>query len=532
MRWPFGLFEQKSNPASRVIMLGLNVSGPVAHKDFRTLATQSFERNATVYGCVSTIAQACATVPWVLYEFGKTKSSVKRRQQSAATYRKGMVRAEDSVKFPFLRKAMEQTEVTEHPVLRLLERPNPSQSQTAYVEQLLSYLLISGNAYEHALAPESGPRQGQPMELWNHRPDRMEILASKDSENIIAGYRYKVGSNTSEPWAPESMIHHKFFNPTDDFYGMSPLMAATRAWQTENLGADWNYSLLNNGTRTSGALVIPTTLGDDAFERLKGEITASYVGAGNAGRPMTLEGGVKWEPMGLSPMEMDFLAGMRDAAIRICRVYHLAPEIIGVPDAKTYNSLAEARKAMWQEAALPLLDRLRDSYNQRIVPAFGDRIFLDYDRDQIDAIQEDRAKVFDMYNRVRFLSTNDKRIGTGFETYDDPIADIPESILNPTPGATGEPGFPAGTVTSLRSIEEMLSDEGTEFVDILRKTVEDGPWTPEQKASALAVLDTKAQKLTAKQKKIEAALRKAMGRHFKDQGADLANYLRREIAKL
>jgi phage portal protein BeeE len=120
---------------------------------------------------------------------------------------------------------------------------------------------------------------------------------------------------------------------------------------------------------------------------------------------MFLEGGMKWEPMGLTPMELDFLAGLRDAAIRICRVYHLAPEIIGVPDAKTYNSLAEARKAMWHEAVFPLLDRLRDAYNQRVVPAYGDRLFLDYDRDQIDAIQEDQAKVWDKLNRTRFLST-------------------------------------------------------------------------------------------------------------------------------
>jgi hypothetical protein len=275
--------------------------------------------------------------------------------------------------------------------------------------------------------------------------------------------------------------------------------------------------------------VAPTTVADDVYDRLKNEIRDSYMGAKNAGTPMFLEGGIKWEPMGLTPMELDFLAGMRDAAIRICRVYHLAPEIIGVPDAKTYNSLAEARKAMWQEANMPLLDRLRDSYNQRLAPLFGDRIFVDYDRDQIDAIQEDRAKVFDMFNRTRFLSTNDKRIGTGYETIDDPVADIPESILNPTPGATGEPGFPAGTVTSLR-----------EFGDMVRKVVEESKeWTPEQKVAALAVLDAniaeleaKAQRLTSRQRALDAALRKGMSRHFNTQGADLANFLRNEIRKL
>jgi hypothetical protein len=267
---------------------------------------------------------------------------------------------------------------------------------------------------------------------------------------------------------------------------------------------------------------------DDVYDRLKREIQESYVGAKNAGTPMFLEGGIKWEPMGLTPMELDFLAGMRDAAIRICRVYHLAPEIIGVPDAKTYNSLAEARKAMWQEANLPLLDRLRDSYNQRLAPLYGDRIFVDYDRDQIDAIQEDQAKVWDKLNRTRFLSTNEKRVAAGYETYDDGegIADTPESILNPTPGATGrEPGFPEGTVTSLRS----------RLIEIVEA---DPEISIEHKAAAveflglLAAQEEKAQQLNARQKHLEGTLRKAMSRHFKGQGADLANFLQKELRKI
>lgn len=523
--WPFA---QKANPASRVIVLGLNVQGPsapIAHKDFAGLARQSYERGATVYGCVSTIAQACATVPWVLYERGRTKGSKMRRLATKAAFDQAFIKSLDFQTYPRLRKALELTEIEQHPLLTLLERPNESQSQSDYVEQLLSYLLIAGNGYEQFLAPETGPNKGRPLEMWNHRPDRIEILVSKtEGADLIAGYQYKVGAN-KEPFPAASIIHHKFFNPTDDFYGMSPLQAAIRAWQTENLGADWNFALLNNAARPSGMLVVPTTLSEDVYERLKTEITSSYAGAKNAGSPMLGEGGIKWEQMSLSPMELDFLAGMRDAAIRICRVYHLAPEIIGVPDAKTYNSLAEARKAMWQEACLPLLDRLRNRYNQRLVPAFGDRIFLDYDRDEIDAIQEDQGKVWDKLNRTKFLSTNEKRLAAGYESYDDAegVADIPESVLNPTPGATsGEPGFPAGTVTSLRSV--------------LRDAVEhDLEIAPEHKAAALAVIDSmdaKEQKLTAKQKQLQATLRKAMSRHFKHQGADLAAYLQREIGKL
>jgi len=521
--WPF---SRKANPASRMILLGLNINSPVHHDNFEALARVSYLRNPTVYGCVSTIAQACATVPWVVYEFGRTSQSKARRIMSLSTHQKAFLRSQDTARYPRLRRALEQTEITDHPLLKLLERPNESQAQGDYVEQLISYWLISGNAYEKFLAPTGGPNRGRPIEMWNLRPDRVSIMPSTNpAVGIVGGYEYTVNGKKEDPFDPKSVIHHKFFHPVDDFYGMSPLQAAIRAWQTENIGADWNYALLNNAGRTSGALVAATTVADDVYERLKREIQESYVGAKNAGTPMFLEGGIKWEPMGLTPMELDFLDGMRDAAIRICRVYHLAPEIIGVPDAKTYNSLAEARKAMWHEACLPLLDRLRDSYNQRVAPLFGERIFVDYDRDQIDAIQEDQGKVWDKLNRTRFLSTNEKRVAAGYETYDDGegIADTPESILNPTPGATGrEPGFPEGTVTSLRSW--------------LREQIQNDPeMIPEHKAVALAVLDdldSKEQNFNARQTRLENVLRKAMSRHFKNQGADLANYLQRELRKI
>ncbi len=68
-----------------------------------------------------------------------------------------------------------------------------------------------------------------------------------------------------------------------------------------------------------GALVYETAegsgLSNEQFERLKGELADSFQGAGNAGRPMLLEGGLKWQALSLSPAEMDF-AGMKASAAR------------------------------------------------------------------------------------------------------------------------------------------------------------------------------------------------------------------------
>ncbi len=51
------------------------------------------------------------------------------------------------------------------------------------------------------------------------------------------------------------------------------------------------------GVRTGdGAVLSP-----DQFDRLKAELAGAYAGAGNAGRPMLLEGGLKWQSMAMTP---------------------------------------------------------------------------------------------------------------------------------------------------------------------------------------------------------------------------------------
>ena len=94
-------------------------------------------------------------------------------------------------------------------------------------------------------------------------------------------------------------MHLTLFNPLDDYYGLSPLEAAACAVDTHNAAARWNKALLDNAARPSGALSYEpadgAVLSADQFKRLKEELAQEFSGSGNAGRPMLLEGGLKWQ---------------------------------------------------------------------------------------------------------------------------------------------------------------------------------------------------------------------------------------------
>src|SRR5947208_2942336 len=68
----------------------------------------------------------------------------------------------------------------------------------------------------------------------------------------------------------------------------------------------WNQALRGDAARAAGGLWYDpggegAALSGEQLDRLKAEMEASFSGTANAGRPMLLEGGLKWQAMSLTP---------------------------------------------------------------------------------------------------------------------------------------------------------------------------------------------------------------------------------------
>ena len=205
------------------------------------------------------------------------------------------------------------------------------------LETLAAQLLLHGNGYVQvmrAAGAAGGP--GKPVELFALRPERVTVVAGADG--WPAAYQYKVGDTTltlpveDEDGWPQ-VIHLKAYHPADDHYGAGCLAAAAQAVAIHNAASGWNRALLENAARPSGALVMEAgdggTLTGDQFDRLKAELTEAYGGAGNAGRPMLLEGGLRWQPLALTPADMDFAELKAAAARDIALAFGVPPMLLG-----------------------------------------------------------------------------------------------------------------------------------------------------------------------------------------------------------
>ena len=290
---------------------------------------------------------------------------------------------------------------------------NATSGGQALLETLAAQLLLHGNGYVQMLtAPD-----GSLCELYALRPERVSVEA--DIRGWPAAFRYKAGEAVTRLGANE-LIHIRTHHPLDDHYGLGCLGAASGAIAIHNASAKWNKALLDNAARPSGALVheAAEALSGDQFDRLKEELAAQFSGQANAGRPMLLEGGLKWQALSLSPADMDF-AGLKAAAAReIALAFGVPPMLLGLPGDATYANYREANKALWRQAILPLAGKILDALSEGLRPWFAD-LTLKIDADQVTALSEDRERLWAQVSAADFLTMEEKRVAVG-------LAAVPE----------------------------------------------------------------------------------------------------------
>jgi HK97 family phage portal protein len=361
-----------------------------APRDYRTFAEEGFRQNPIVFRSVAMVAECAAYVPLLLY-------------------------------------AGEQ-EIEAHPLKDLIRRPNPNETWAGFIQRLVGYLLVSGNAYIEAAAIGDELRQ-----LHLLRPDRVQVVPGPDGwpeafDYSVAGRSVRISGDAVG--GVRSVLHIKLFHPDNDHYGLSPLEAAASAIDLHNTAARWNKALLDNSARPSGAIVYTARDGNltaEQIERLKSELEAGFQGAANAGRPLLLEGGLDWKAMSLSPKDLDFIEARHTASREIALALGVPPMLLGIPGDNTYSNLAEAQRSFWRTTVLPMVERVAAQLSAWLTPAYvaatplsgngnavREMLELRPNIDNLPALASEREALWASLEKATFLTRDEKRAIAGF----------------------------------------------------------------------------------------------------------------------
>ncbi|GLI92076.1 phage portal protein [Methylocystis echinoides] len=368
--------EAKASRAAKLLAMHSIGQPHWTARNGAAMTREGYERNAVCHRCVRMVAEAAASVPWLIYEGAE--------------------------------------EIPDHPLLALIERPNPADTCVSFIEAICANLLLYGNAYI-----ESVLLDGQLRELYALRPDRMRVEPGRNGWPAAFIHRaqgeearYEMRGDGIEP-----ILHIRLFHPLDDYYGFAPLVAAQVALDTHNAASFWNKALLDNSARPSGALVYSgpdgAHLSDEQFTRLKQELEENFSGADNAGRPLLLEGGLDWRALSLSPKDMDFSESKAGAAREIALAFGVPPLLLGLPGDNTFANYSEANRAFWRQTVLPLVTRVQKSFQAWLRPGFGE-FRLEYNADRLEALATERASEWERIGKAHFLTLDEQREAAGY----------------------------------------------------------------------------------------------------------------------
>lgn len=396
--WPFSKKVQQNLPSelSQVAMAVKSFTLPevqptwnlFAKKDklwnVDTAILEGYNASAAVYACVEARAKLVSSVPW--------KAVMKTRD--GETEQLGL----------------------DHPLNKLIERPNPDTSWLEVMYEWSQSLDLAGNGYATIIR---GGVRGVPTAIWNIPAQGMKIKPG--NTKLIDSYEYQWGAQKKT--APsEEVIHLRLPNPNDPIFGMPVLMAAGRATDIDRESGNWQKASFQNRSAGDLHIEVPEGTQQQDVEAIQNSVMEKYSGAANARKPFVTSG--KITNMNPTAKEMDFVESKKAVWAEICAVFGMSMSNLGFTEDVNLANAEAMERSLWKNTIIPRLELMKRQLNVQLATEFGEGVCLEYDISGIDSLQENFSELLDnakkLYDMGFDLKAINKRLEMGFEEEDLP----------------------------------------------------------------------------------------------------------------
>jgi HK97 family phage portal protein len=298
----------------------------------RDVTPESALKTPTVFRCVAILSEDVGSIPLHLYR----------------------------------RLARGKERAVDHPLYTLLrDQPNEYQTAIEFRSVMQGAALLRGNAFAYKETNGAGRLVG----LYPLHPDRITPFWA-DSKTIRYKFRNKQGTETVLDAA--EVFHLRGFG-TDPLCGLSPIAYAKEAIGLAQAAEEFGARLFSNGARPGGVLVHPTTLTAEAKKNLRESWNDMFRGTENAHKVAILEGGLKWEALGMTADDAQYIGLREIQVLDICRIFGIPPNKVGYFDkGASYASSVEQRLDYVVGTLRPQLVRWEQSISRDLLLA-GER---------------------------------------------------------------------------------------------------------------------------------------------------------------
>jgi HK97 family phage portal protein len=297
------------------------------------------------------------------------------------------------------RNAKDEWEIVpDHPLRRLMKRPNPLDDEGSFLGAWLASEHISGKFAAEIVRNSLG----LPVQLWPLDPSKIVPIAGDGKDgNPIAAFEYRDGGHRITLPGKNVLYRHNR-DLTNPFNGLSPLAVALGAVDADTAQTDYVRAFFNNDGTPSGMLTTDQRLNQPDADALEQRWMMKFGRGGSKHKGVAVAGqGVTYNRIGsnLDELSADEVRGHAES--RICMVFGVPPLLVGAYVGLLHvNQRASAREAQsdfWTNKMSPLFKRLRTYLTWRLLTEFegedlvaGDRVRVSWDMTNVVALQEDQ----------------------------------------------------------------------------------------------------------------------------------------------
>jgi len=227
-----------------------------------------------------------------------------------------------------------------HPLYKLLhDEPNPEMTSFAFRETLMSHLLLWGNAYAQIIRNAKGevislyPLMPNKMTVDRDANGRLFYLYQRSSEDIPS-----LGKDNQVYLAPADILHIPGLG-FDGLVGYSPIAMAKNAVGLAIATEEYGAKFFANGAAPGGVLEHPGTIKDP--QKVKESWNAAYQGSANSHRVAVLEEGMKYQPIGISPEQAQFLETRKFQINEIARIFRVPPHMLADLEKSSFSNIEQ-----------------------------------------------------------------------------------------------------------------------------------------------------------------------------------------------
>ena len=296
--------------------------------------------------------------------------------------------------------------VPDHPLIRVLDRPNPYYNWHDLLKALTLSYRCDGNGFLLISKP-IGHLPGEPVNLWwiDHR--RIWPRWSTTGDQYLGWWDYQVDGRIIRLEVDQVIHFRDGVDPHNDRLGLCALKSTLREVCSDNQGASYTSAIMRN-MGVVGYAISPLSPQDNfGHKDERDEIADSFVeanGGENSGRPLVASLGMKIDRLGMTPEELALDKIMKIPESRICAAMRLSAMVVGLAvgaEQRTFSNYEEARKAAYEDGLIPLQTAFAATINQVLMPLLGEPgDVFEFDYDSISFMRENQDAKFDRYGKA------------------------------------------------------------------------------------------------------------------------------------